>query len=241
MARLLSGSWVLTYEAVCLFAFPHTVPYVNQMAAVEAPSTREDTKLRTRAALVDAGIALFGEQGLDAPSLDAICERAGFTRGAFYVHFRDRDQFLEAVMERLGAQFLDAVLDDPDRETKAKPGTRLARTMARFVGAVAKGEYPLMREGGVRPHQLLDACARSPAIRAQYVRLAEESVSRLARIVRADQKAGTLRDDVDDRSVATLLLAAIVGAQTMNELRMKLDLARTASGLLRMLAPPKRK
>jgi TetR/AcrR family transcriptional regulator, transcriptional repressor for nem operon len=209
------------------------------MPSAETPPNREETKLRTRAALVDAGIALFGEQGLDAPSLDAICERAGFTRGAFYVHFRDRDAFLEAVMERLGQQFLDAVLEEPEPTSKSKPGTGLTRTMARFVGAVAAGEYPLMREGGVRPHQLLDACARSPAIRAQYVRLAEQSVSRLAQIVRADQKAGTLRDDVDDRSVATLLLAAIIGAQTMNELRMKLDLARTARGLLRMLAPPK--
>jgi AcrR family transcriptional regulator len=193
-------------------------------------------------ALVDAGIALFGEEGLDAPSLDAICERAGFTRGAFYVHFRDRDEFLQAVMERLGAQFLDAVLvdeDDGGPVSKAKPGTALTRTMARFVGAVAAGEYPLMRDGGVRPHQLLDACARSPAIREQYVRLAEESVTRLARIVRADQKAGTLRDDVDDRSVATLLLAAIIGAQTMNELRMKLDLGGTAGAMLRLLAPRK--
>jgi TetR/AcrR family transcriptional regulator, transcriptional repressor for nem operon len=202
---------------------------------------------------VDAGIALFGEEGLDAPSLDAICERAGFTRGAFYVHFRDRDEFLEAVMERLGSQFLDAVLADEDDGTsaalprdgplqgQAKSGTALTRTMARFVGAVAAGEYPLMREGGVRPHQLLDACARSPAIRAQYIRLAEESVVRLAKIVRADQKAGTLRDDVDDRSVATLLLAAIIGAQTMNELRMKLDLGRTGAALLRLLAPQKRR
>ena len=233
-----------TYAAVCLVAFPHTDSYVNTMPAKTA--TREETKQRTRAALVDAGIALIGELGLDSPSLDAICDRAGFTRGAFYVHFRDRDEFLEAVMERVGAQFLDAVLGDPEgdekKEAGAKPreGRGLARTMARFLRAVASGEYPLMREGGVRPHQLLDACARSPSIRASYIALAEESVTRLARIVRADQKAGTLRDDADARSIATLLLAAIIGAQTMNELQMKLDLARTAAALSRVLAPKPR-
>src|SRR4051812_40727719 len=88
-----------TYEPVCGVAFPHTAPYVNEVA----PRTREETKQRTREALVEAGIALFAEQGLDGPSLDAICERAGFTRGAFYVHFRDRDELLQAVMERVGA------------------------------------------------------------------------------------------------------------------------------------------
>ena len=45
--------------------------------------TREETKQATRDALISAGMALFAEQGLDGPSLDAICDRAGFTRGAF--------------------------------------------------------------------------------------------------------------------------------------------------------------
>jgi AcrR family transcriptional regulator len=182
--------------------------------------------------LIDAGVALFAEQGLDAPSLDAICERAGFTRGAFYVHFADRDAFLDAVMERLGASFLDAVLgvaDDVD--------AGLAGTASRFMGAVVKGDYPLMREGGVRPHQLLDACARSPAIRARYVALATDSVARLAKIVRADQKKGVLRDDVDAKTVATILLAAIIGVQTMNDLEMTVDLPRTSLSILRLLKP----
>jgi AcrR family transcriptional regulator len=204
-------------------------------------STRDETKLRTRAALIDAGIALIGEQGLDAPSLDAICERAGFTRGAFYVHFTDRDAFLEAVMERLGAQFLDAVLaEDPVGGAAAKPGTGLARTISRFLQAVAAGDYPLMRDGGIRFHQLLDACARSVPIRTKYVALAEESVTRLAGVVKSDQKAGALRKDVDARSIATLLLAAIIGAQTMFELSMRFDLPRTAAALLKLFAPRKR-
>jgi AcrR family transcriptional regulator len=199
---------------------------------VAAAKTREETKRETREALIDAGIALFGEEGLDAPSLDAICERAGFTRGAFYVHFADRDAFLEAVMEKVGAQFLDAVLgatgEDDDLLTVA----------ARFMRAVATGDYPLMREGGVRPHQLLDACARSPAIRERYVALAEDSVARIARAVRRSQRESTMRDDVDAKAVARILLAAIIGAQTMNELAMPLDLPKTSAGLLRLLAPP---
>ncbi len=197
-------------------------------------ATREETKQQTRAALIDAGIALFASQGLDV-SLDAICDGAGFTRGAFYVHFADRDAFLEVVMERLGAQFLDAVLGVAGDEDAG-----LAGTAARFFRAVAMNEYPLMREGGVRPHQLLDACARSPAIRERYVALAEESVARLVKIVRADQRAGRVRDDMDARTIATILLAAIIGVQTMNDLRMPVDLARTGLATLRLLAPSPR-
>ena len=64
-------------------------------------ATRAELKAQTREALILAGITLFQEQGLDAPSLDAICEAAGKTRGAFYVHFEDREAFQVAVMERI--------------------------------------------------------------------------------------------------------------------------------------------
>jgi AcrR family transcriptional regulator len=195
-----------------------------------AAKTREETKRETREALIDAGIALIGEEGLDV-SLDAVCERAGFTRGAFYVHFADRDAFLEAVMERVGAQFLDAVLGTAGKDDD------LLTVAARFLRAVTTGDYPLMREGGVRPHQLLDACARSPAIRARYVALAEDSVARMAQAVRRSQKDEVLRDDVDAKAVAQILLAAIIGAQTMNELAIPMDLAKTSAALLRLLGP----
>jgi AcrR family transcriptional regulator len=45
---------------------------------------RELAKQETREAVIRAGMAAFTEEGVDLPSLDAICARAGFTRGAFY-------------------------------------------------------------------------------------------------------------------------------------------------------------
>jgi TetR/AcrR family transcriptional repressor of nem operon len=194
--------------------------------------TREATKQETREALIQAGMELFGEEGLDTPSLDAICERAGFTRGAFYVHFRDRDDFLEAVMDRVGASFLDAVLGSGDATAD------LGAIVERFIGTMVSGSYPLTREGGVRPHQLLDACVRSPAIRARYVALVEDTLLRLGKLVSGGQKTGMLRADVDAAQIASILLAAVIGAQTMIELRVPVDLARAAEAVLAMVRAP---
>lgn len=45
---------------------------------------------------MDAAAQLFAEVGLDGASVEAICERAGFTRGAFYSNFESKDElFLE--------------------------------------------------------------------------------------------------------------------------------------------------
>ena len=73
-------------------------------------SGREESKRMTRQALLEAGLEEFVERGLDAPSLDAICARAGFTRGAFYVHFDNREDFIVQLMEWVGLRFLDTIV-----------------------------------------------------------------------------------------------------------------------------------
>lgn len=50
----------------------------------------------TRAKLLGAAAEVFAEVGLGEASVERICERAGFTRGAFYSNFASKDEmFLE--------------------------------------------------------------------------------------------------------------------------------------------------
>ncbi|MFO0631510.1 MAG: TetR/AcrR family transcriptional regulator [Nannocystaceae bacterium] len=175
---------------------------------------------------------LFGARGLDGPSLDEICEAAGKTRGAFYVHFADRDAFLVAVMQWLGVPLLEQLFA-PEAEGDAG----LATVALRFLAAVGSGAYPLTREGGVRPHQLVDACLRSPAIREHYLGLVEHSIARLGQAIVSDQQHGRVRRDLDARDLATVLLAAVIGAQTLLELRAPVALERAAAALLAAVSP----
>lgn len=62
----------------------------------------------TRAKLLDAAAEVFAEVGLGEASVERICERAGFTRGAFYSNFASKDEmFIElatlVARERVGA------------------------------------------------------------------------------------------------------------------------------------------
>lgn len=193
--------------------------------------TRAEAREQSRAALLRAGIELVARDGIDGPSLDAICARAGYTRGAFYGHFSDRDEFLVAVMDEVGRRFLDAVL------SAAVGAQDLVAVAGRFLAALARGDYPLAGKRGVKPHQLLDACARSPRIRARYVALVEDAIRRLAAIIEGDQAGSAIRRDLDPHQLARLLLAVVIGAHTMLELDMELDVARLGSQLLRLLRP----
>jgi AcrR family transcriptional regulator len=191
--------------------------------------SRREAKAETRNALIAAGMAAFAEQGLDA-SLDGICARAGYTRGAFYVHFEDRDDFLVAVMERVGVSFLEGVF----------AGRSLPSTVSRFVEAVLSGAYPLTAKSGVKPHQLLEACARSPRVRMRYVELIESSLGQLRDLIALGQER-ELRDDVEPEHVAALLMATVIGAQTMLELEATIQPRAVAATVMRLLGRGRRK
>ncbi|MGO1384581.1 MAG: TetR/AcrR family transcriptional regulator [Arachnia sp.] len=61
----------------------------------ETTPRREQTRLR----LVEAAIDEFAVRGLDATSVEQLCEAAGFSRGAFYSNFANKDDLCIAIME----------------------------------------------------------------------------------------------------------------------------------------------
>ena len=175
---------------------------------------------------------LFARHGLDGPSLDDICAHAGFTRGAFYVHFKDRDDFLVAVMDTVGRAIIDELL------AVGPPGEAgLAAAMQRFVTACTSGRYPLMPPGGIRPHQLLEACARSPELRKHYVTLVATSEARVKDLFETARGQGLLRTDVDPACAAKLVMALIVGIQTLADLGVTFSLAELGREVMSLLAP----
>jgi TetR/AcrR family transcriptional regulator, transcriptional repressor of aconitase len=62
--------------------------------------TREESRLITRAALVDAAEKVFLREGFEHASVEQITEEAGFSRGAFYSNFSDKDELALAVIDK---------------------------------------------------------------------------------------------------------------------------------------------
>jgi AcrR family transcriptional regulator len=102
-----------------------------------APSrlSRAESQARTRQALLDAAGEVFVERGLHRTSVEAITERAGYTRGAFYSNFSSKEELfaelLQATVYRAYREMTERQLegDEPiptSRET--------AETLARIQG-----------------------------------------------------------------------------------------------------------
>ncbi|MEU6116611.1 TetR/AcrR family transcriptional regulator [Streptomyces sp. NPDC047117] len=79
-------------------------------SAEAAAQPRRVTRRRaqTRQRLLDAALTVFAEEGFGRSTVDQVCERAGYTRGAFYSNFTSLDELFLAMWEqRSGAMLAD--------------------------------------------------------------------------------------------------------------------------------------
>jgi len=192
--------------------------------------TRDEKKEETREALIAAATAELAEKGIEAASLNAICDRAGYTRGAFYVHFKDRDDLVAAVVERVIGAFQEQVI------ATAGSGEDLTTTIGRYVGAVIAGAPATAGTKSWQFHHTLAACAGSPKLRARYVALQKQAIDRITAAAEAGQKAHVVRDDVGAGTLAEILVVLTLGIGAAREIKMPFDLAAGGAALVKLVS-----
>ncbi|CAN5720489.1 hypothetical protein BH11MYX2_BH11MYX2_27710 [soil metagenome] len=190
--------------------------------------TREETKAANRGRLMDAAVHEFARHGFDV-SLDQISARANVTRGAFYVHFDDREALIVAVMNHVLGAFVTALTGPVVEQLE------LAMSIRLFIAAV-KAKSPLVTGGaGLRFQHVLEACRRSKAIAATYRNLIAVARSAIIAAVRRGQAKNTIAAGRDPEGLADLLVATVLGMLAVNELELPVDLDRLELAMLALL------
>src|SRR5712675_2999417 len=64
---------------------------------------RQKRKVETRAMLIEAGLKVFSERGIELATLDDVAATAGFTKGAIYRQFPSKGAFLLGLFEQYAA------------------------------------------------------------------------------------------------------------------------------------------
>lgn len=62
--------------------------------------TREESRAQTQQRLLEAAAKAFAQHGFEGASLEEITEAAGYSRGAFYSNFKNKDELFLALIEQ---------------------------------------------------------------------------------------------------------------------------------------------
>ncbi len=148
----------------------------SPLRLVPAPATERGR--RTRAEILAAAIAVFGEKGFDRASVAEITQRAGVAQGTFYVYFPDKlTLFVELVDDlgsRLRQRIATAVAGLDDRIEIERRGIRTFFDFARENRHL----YRVVRQA-----EFVDEAA----FRRYYLKLAEGYTKGLAHAIRREQ------------------------------------------------------
>ena len=159
--------------------------------------------------LLDAALETFAERGFAAASVEDICSRGGFTRGAFYSSFKTKDELFAALFAReVGRELtrveslLTGLADEPDPVTAA---------VDRCLGALGQDRTWTL----VTTEYALHA-ARHPEAAALLHRHREELHGQLAGLIERTAADAGVRVTVPAAQLARTITALHDGASLLS-------------------------
>lgn len=104
---------------------------MSKLVNAKPVSRQEPRRLKTRAALLAAGLKLLADRPIDGISVDDIVQHAGVAKGSFFNHFADKDDFASAIATEI-RNGVEAKIAVANRNV-TDPALRVAQGICCFV------------------------------------------------------------------------------------------------------------
>jgi len=141
--------------------------------------------------LIDAGLSLFLQRGIEAVTIDEVAREAGMAKGNFYRYFRDKADLVEAVVSPITSTTVEAIQECDSQLRQANDRNQAVAAYGqlgnRLVGALAL--YP-------------DAMCLYLQERRAPATMARQAISDLANEL--DERAMTLSQVAAERGFVTV-------------------------------------
>src|SRR3954468_4188080 len=170
---------------------------------MHARMSQVERRDRSRNALLESAARAFSRHGYAKVRLEEVARDAGYTRGALYHQFRDKEDLARAALEWTDETWQREV-GDPARQERDPVGALVAMARGHAVMCrrdVARVAMALRVEFGDRDHPL----ARD------LEQITEGLVKRCARLVQTGRRDGSIPPGPPAREVALALLGALEG------------------------------
>ncbi len=165
--------------------------------------------------VMNVGEELFRTQGFYNTGTEEILELANFPRSSFYYHFKNKEGFAVAVLNRYGknaVQFYANILTDPNITS---PKGRLVKFFKLFGDLTEKRDY----KSQCLIQKLAGECAGS---NDTLIKVADKELTHLLKVVercvKEGQELGEFRTDLKPKEIAQFLHGQLYGANTIARL-----------------------
>ncbi len=195
--------------------------------------TQAERSARTRSALLEAAARGLSRYGYGNLVLERVAREAGYTRGALYHQFKDKEDLALAVVEWVDETWR--------REVGGLVG-RQPDPVAALI-ALARGHAVFCRRDVARVAMALrlEFSGQEHPVGRELERISESLVKRVARLIVAGRADGSIPSGPPARAVALAFAGALEGAVISlagHAPHDELLAARAAAGILGLDGPP---
>ena len=166
-------------------------------------STQAERRARSRTALLESAARALSRYGYGNLVLEDVARDAGYTRGALYHQFRSKDELALAVVEWVNESWMREV---------GRPAAETADPVAELT-ALARGHAVLCRRDIARVIMALrvEFSGQDHPVGREIERISETGVKRVARLVNAGRRDGSIPGGPPARAVALACMGALEG------------------------------
>jgi AcrR family transcriptional regulator len=175
----------------------------TRVSTTERRSTQAERSARTRGALLESAARGLSRYGYGNLRLEQVASEAGYTRGALYHQFRDKEELALAVIDWVDETWRQQV----GRLIEHEPDPVLALIV------LARGHAIYCRRDVARVAMALrlEFSGRDHPVGRRLERVSESLVKRCTRLIGAGRRAGTIPAGPPARAVALAFVGALEG------------------------------
>lgn len=154
---------------------------------------------------MEAALTVFARSGFDRATVDEVVREAGFSKGAFYVHFESKEDLFWAMLEERISRQQDAF----------RQAVEHAQPVAENVRATLSGVFGLVENDPLFGSLFMEFGAhasRNEKVRLRLAAMYERWRKVIVETLAASRRAGRIREDIDLEFIATVLIAAVEGS-----------------------------
>jgi AcrR family transcriptional regulator len=189
----------------CVHGFPF---FTAALKGKESGMTRGEG---TRQRIVEQAAPLFNRLGYAGCSMQDIMAATGLEKGGIYRHFSGKEELAEEVFRYSLARVTEARWEGIEEVEGSVEKLRILVRRFSDIHSIFPGGCPVMNTA-------IDADDGNPALRKLVQKAVREWKGRIVRIVTTGVERGEIRAEIEPRSIANIVIAALEGALMISRL-----------------------